>query len=134
MAIAVTLATLAVPKYFAARDRSLMTVAVEDLRKLEEAVAFYQIAEGKLPESLDVLEGVPTIDPWGGPYRYQSFSEVDWQSECRRDKFLAPINSWFDLYSTGPDGLTERRLSRKESQDDIIRANDGVFVGEASAY
>jgi general secretion pathway protein G len=38
------------------------------------------------------------------------------------------------LYSAGADGKTVLPLTAKASQDDIIRANDGSFIGVAASY
>jgi general secretion pathway protein G len=54
--------------------------------------------------------------------------------QARKDRFLVPINSDFDLYSVGPDGDSTPPLNAKNSRDDIIRANDGLFVGPASNF
>jgi len=45
-----------------------------------------------------------------------------------------PINTDFDLYSMGPDGRSAPPLTAKHSRDDIVRANDGAFIGLASDY
>ncbi len=47
----------------------------------------------------------------------------------RKDRFLHPINSDYDLYSMGKDGESVEPLTAKKSHDDVIRANDGSFVG-----
>ena len=52
----------------------------------------------------------------------------------RKDRFLVPINTYFDLYSTGEDGESVSPLTAKASQDDVIWANDGDFIGPASNY
>ena len=52
----------------------------------------------------------------------------------RKDRFLNPLNSEFDLYSVGPDGKTETPLTAKASYDDIIRAVDGKYMGLASDF
>jgi len=54
--------------------------------------------------------------------------------QARQDKILRPLNSDFDLYSIGPDGLTLPSLAKPESRDDIVRARDGAFVGPASEF
>ena len=36
-----------------------------------------------------------------------------------------PINSKFDLYSMGKDGVSQTQLTNKDSLDDIVWANDG---------
>jgi len=55
-------------------------------------------------------------------------------TQPRKDRFLVPINSDFDLYSMGKDRDTVAPLTAKVSQDDIVRANDGAFVGLASEF
>jgi general secretion pathway protein G len=53
---------------------------------------------------------------------------------ARKDRFLVPINSDFDLYSMGKDGNTFLPLTAPQSHDDIIRANDGGFYGMAAYF
>ena len=52
----------------------------------------------------------------------------------RKDRFLHPINSDYDLYSMGKDGESVEPLTAKKSHDDVIRANDGSFVGLAVEF
>jgi general secretion pathway protein G len=52
----------------------------------------------------------------------------------RMDRFLVPINSDYDLYSMGRDGRSVAPLTAKMSHDDIVRANDGKYVGLAHKY
>ena len=55
-------------------------------------------------------------------------------SQPRKDRFLHPINSDYDLYSMGKDGESVEPLTAKKSHDDVIRANDGSFVGLAVEF
>ena len=52
----------------------------------------------------------------------------------RKDHRLVPINSDYDLYSMGKDGRSVSPLTARHSHDDIIRANDGDYVGLAKDY
>jgi general secretion pathway protein G len=54
--------------------------------------------------------------------------------EARKDYFLVPLNSEYDLYSVGKDGESRPPLSVPVSADDVIRANDGAYVGLAANY
>jgi general secretion pathway protein G len=45
-----------------------------------------------------------------------------------------PINSDYDLFSVGLDGSSLAALTAIVSKDDIIRANDGGFIGLAANY
>ncbi len=55
-------------------------------------------------------------------------------AQPRKDRFLVPINSDFDLYSMGKDRESVAPLTAKKSHDDVVRANDGAFVGLASEF
>jgi general secretion pathway protein G len=55
-------------------------------------------------------------------------------SEVRKDHKLNPINTNYDLYSMGKDGVTKMQITQKDSVDDIIVAGDGGFVGLASDF
>lgn len=53
---------------------------------------------------------------------------------ARKDRFLVPINSDFDIYSIGKNGATVVALTPPQSQDDVIRASDGGFYGLAKNF
>jgi general secretion pathway protein G len=52
----------------------------------------------------------------------------------RRNRFMFPLNTDYDLFSLGPDGLTSVSLGTNVGLDDVIRANNGGFFGPASEY
>ena len=72
------------------------------------------------------------LDPWGRPYEYLNITLSP--SLARKDLALHPINSDFALYSKGKDGASQPPLTAATSRDDIVRANDGQFIGLASTY
>jgi general secretion pathway protein G len=45
-----------------------------------------------------------------------------------------PINSDYDLYSEGKDGNSAPPLGAAQSLDDVVRANDGGYVGLAANF
>jgi general secretion pathway protein G len=55
-------------------------------------------------------------------------------ANARKDRFLVPINSDFDLYSMGADGESLPPLQNPRSRDDIIRAGNGAYIGLAELY
>ena len=135
VALLATLAALGVPIYQSYLDRARNTTAAADIGVLQLKIQVYQEEDGKLPDSLsDVKWDKP--DPWGHPYQYLNFANAgpSWKGKARKDKFLVPLNSTYDLYSDGKDGQTKTPLTAKVSQDDILRANDGAFIGLASMY
>lgn len=56
------------------------------------------------------------------------------KAQPRKDHNLHPINSDYDLYSMGKDGKSVSPLTGGPSRDDIVRANNGRFVGKAADY
>lgn len=126
---------LAMPQYHEARLRAMNTAAIGDIKAIEADIAGFQLEnEGALPGSLADLGGARE-DPWGNPYQYTRIAGGNAPSgQLRKDRFLVPINSDYDLYSMGEDGMSVSALTSEESHDDIIRANDGSFVGLASEF
>ncbi|HSF04629.1 MAG TPA: prepilin-type cleavage/methylation domain-containing protein, partial [Methylomirabilota bacterium] len=90
----------------------------------------------RLPTDLVEIGQGSLRDPWGRPYVYLNFAAAgpNAKSQMRKDRFLVPLNSTYDLYSTGKDGKTQPALTAKVSWDDVVRANDGGYVGLASSY
>jgi general secretion pathway protein G len=76
------------------------------------------------------------LDPWGNPYQYLKIEGAPKSviGSARKDRFLVPLNSTYDLYSKGPDGASKPPLNAAVSRDDILRANDGQYVGLAAGY
>jgi len=72
-------------------------------------------------------------DPSGGNSDNGS-SGQSYMGQARKDRNLVPINSHFDLYSKGKDGQSRPPLTVPVSQDDIIYANDGAYIGLAKDY
>lgn len=94
----------------------------------------FKTENSALPANLATMPGINLLDPWGNPYQYLNFETVKGKGKLRKDRFLVPINSTYDLYSMGADGRTATPLTAAISRDDIIRANDGQYVGLAENY
>ena len=75
-----------------------------------------------------------TLDPWGRACRYLRFDGLQWLLRARVDRFDIPINSTYDLYSVGRDGRSALSLQLPASRDDVIRANDGAYVGPGGEF
>lgn len=133
IAIIATLAGIALPGYFAYVSRVKTVRAIEDIRMIQNEIVAYEIENGAYPADLSIIKMDSRLDPWGNPYRYTNFDIMP-KGAWRKDKFLVPINSEFDLWSMGPDGKSTAPLTAASSRDDIIRANDGSFIGKATLY
>lgn len=126
------LGAIAIPKYLNYLQENKIKQAIADIRVLQTKIKVYE-AENGLPNTLDSVPGAPFLDPWGKPYRYLNIATGS-PGFIRKDKNLHPLNTDFDLYSTGPDGKTAAQIISVNGKDDIIRANDGAYIGEATKY
>jgi general secretion pathway protein G len=133
-AIILTIAALAIPNLLGAMNQARIAKAVGDIHAIGTDCQGYEISNGKYPNALSDIGDGNLNDPWGNPYQYLNFANAKGKGQMRKDRFLVPINTYFDLYSMGPDGQTVAPLTAQASQDDIIWANDGDYVGPASDY
>jgi general secretion pathway protein G len=96
----------------------------------------YLLIQGELPPGMSSNEsGLPNVAAPGG--RNGSGGGGGGSPAialARKDRFLVPINSDYDLYSMGPDGESKATLNAPVSRDDIIRAADGAFYGRAEKF
>jgi general secretion pathway protein G len=133
VAIIGILAGLASTQWYEYRKRALKTKAVAALHVIATALNAELAEKGELPASLAAIGLGGLIDPWGNPYQYTNLHTAP-KGAARKDRFLVPINTDFDIWSMGPDGKSVAPLTAKASRDDIVRANDGTFYGWASDY
>jgi general secretion pathway protein G len=136
-AVSALLLSIAVPTYFDRIERLKINQATRDLTTIAAAIERYRTANNfQLPLALSDMSGLPTTDPWGNAYKYLNFSApiAGIKGLIRKDHNLHPLNSEFDLYSMGADGASAAPLTAKASQDDVIWARDGSFVGLASEF
>ncbi|HBH01014.1 MAG TPA: prepilin-type cleavage/methylation domain-containing protein [Candidatus Rokubacteria bacterium] len=136
LAIVATLAAIALPIYADVTERARVIRAIADIQALESEIALFEAQQGRLPADLAEIGRSALEDSWGNPYQYLNFAAagVNGKGKVRKDRNLVPLNSTYDLYSNGKDGKSQPPLTAKASQDDVVRANDGSYVGLASAY
>lgn len=131
-----SLIAIALPQFATYRTEAYYAQAYADIRKIDLAVRTYKAQNGDWPTDLTALAmaDMPT-DPWGRAYVYLKIEGVPSATgQARKDQFLVPLNSDFDVYSKGSNGTSTAPLASPHSQDDIIRANDGRYIGLASKY
>lgn len=134
LCIAAVLLAIAIPSYQQYRERARIDQAKSDIMAMSAIIAnFYQDAHA-YPDSLADAGLGGMRDPWGNPYGYLNLGDRNARGQARKDHSLVPINTDFDLYSMGPDGRTAPPLTARYSRDDIVRANNGAFVGVAADY
>jgi general secretion pathway protein G len=155
IAIVGVLASIATPNFIKYREKARVAVAITEIRFIEKEILNYLLDNDELPEDLSEIGVGEVLDPWGNPYEYlitqgacddkvkddkddkdkkDKKDKKDDKGIPRKDHELHPINCEFDLYSVGKDGKSTAALTAKISQDDIVRANDGGFIGLVSDY
>lgn len=131
--IIATLAALSVLIFSKYIESSKTTAAITDIQSIQDEINLFETVNQRLPLDLSDIDMDTLMDPWGNPYQYTNFTTSP-KGQWRKDKFMVPINSTYDLWSMGPDGQTQTPLTAAASRDDIIRANDGSFVGKVADY
>ena len=127
------LIVLAVPMYHNYQNHDDIEQAAKDISTINVAVTEYLLANNKLPADLSALGMGDLQDPWGNPYQYIRHKTA-LPKQHRKDKNLIPINNDYDLYSVGKDGNSAPALSAKFARDDIVRANNGKWIGKGEKY
>ncbi|MBK8508448.1 MAG: prepilin-type N-terminal cleavage/methylation domain-containing protein [Candidatus Competibacteraceae bacterium] len=135
LAIVAILATIAFSSYSGYRIRLDNQQARNDILLIQIAIERFHSTHFNYPNQLtDLTDIIPLQDPWGQTYQYLNITTVKGVGQVRKDHNLVPLNTDYDLYSMGKDGKSVSPLTAKASQDDIVRANNGAFVGLASDY
>jgi general secretion pathway protein G len=134
VAIMGILASVAGISYSRYINKARMTDVVSELRRIERSIFMRKALTGELPTSLEAIGEGELRDKWGNPYKYLPLQDAKNKGKVRRDRFNNPLNTDFDLYSMGPDGRTQMELNAHFARDDIVRANNGEYVGIASEY
>jgi general secretion pathway protein G len=128
-----TLLAIAQPSLRDWIDQAKVARAIADLEAIQADLAGWEYLDGELPEALAGIDRGGTLDPWGNAYQYLRFEGAA-SGDMRKDRFLVPINSTYDLYSMGKDGKSSAPLTAGVSKDDVVRANDGAFIGLAATF
>lgn len=131
VAIIGTLAAILIPRLLGALEKAKVSRAVTEIATISLRITQFERTNDRWPDSLAEVGPVPTVDPWGFDYVYRSSSAADWNAKRRRDRWMNPLNSDFDLFSVGPDGDSKAALPPPVSHDDIVRANSGSYIGLA---
>ena len=134
LAIAGVIIAIAVPRLQGYIDRNRVAQSVVEIGEMSTKIRQYEVAKAALPDTLADVGYNGRLDPWSQPYEYVNLRTSPASVKARKDKNLKPLNSDFDLYSIGPDGLTAASLTNAKSRDDVIRARDGAFIGTAADF
>jgi general secretion pathway protein G len=123
------LAQIGSQKYGAYLVRVRVAKAIGDIKAIQTDIDSFEAENNRLPINLAEIGRSTMLDPFGATYVYQVLPGA-----ARTDRFGIAINSTYDLYSKGADGSTAASLTAAPSRDDIVRANDGGFLGSGTLF
>lgn len=140
IAIMATLAGIAIPFFSKHIDTAKVVRAKAEIKMIEKEILFFLMEADRYPDDLLEIGLGNMLDPYGNPYQYTPSTYIDKNGNVkdsnhrRKDHNLVPVNTDFDLFSMGKDGKSAAPFTAKDSRDDIVRANNGMFIGLVSAY
>lgn len=130
------LMSIAVPAYDRFAQKAKVARAIGDIDTIAIEIGKFQLRNNDaLPATLAELGIEIPLDPWGMPYFYLNIAAAGGGlGAYRKDGSLNSFNTDFDLYSSGQDKKSSGPLTASASRDDIVRANDGAFIGLGEDY
>ncbi len=135
-----TIAAIALPIYMDTIDKARVARAIGDISAMSTDISLFWVDNARHPASLAEAGWSEILDPYGEPYEYHNIADNakgkggKGGGGTRKDRFLVPVNSDFDLYSKGKDKSTVLPFTAPVSFDDIVRANNGGYIGLAEDF
>jgi len=136
LSLVAVLASIAQTSYTHYIDKAHNAQAATDIVMFSQVIERFYSGFNRYPDSLAEVGLNGMLDPWDNPYQYLRINGggLKGKGQLRKDKSLVPVNSDFDLYSMGKDGASAAAFTAKASHDDIVRANNGGYIGLAADY
>jgi general secretion pathway protein G len=134
VAIVVVLGVLATSQYGAYIERTKVNNAKADIVAMEVTIERFHSRTFRYPVDLAEAGLETQLDPWQRPYHYTDLGGKGAKGKARKDHKLNPLNSDYDLFSAGRNGVFKTQVDQKDSLDDVIRARDGAFVDLAKNF
>lgn len=124
--IIAALAAMVIPSYNNYINKTKNARAMSEIRTLATEISAYSLDHnGTNPPGNDLtpIGRNGFLDPWKRPYEYITTPALE-------DPLgSTTLNRDFDIYSKGIDGAGTPAAGDPGNKDDIVRANDGAFVG-----
>ncbi len=121
-----------------ARQAPLMRAKIAqvtgDIGEIHMAASRFELSHGRYPANLAEIGKDQMQDPWGNPYQYLLVFGNENNGHVRKDHNLHPVNSGYDIYSMGPNGVSASPFTSTPGKDDIVIADDGDYFGLACQY
>jgi general secretion pathway protein G len=135
VAILGVLAAIALPFYQNYISITQQRVVITNLQMIGRECTGFQVIHNRFPANLNQIGLGNLRDPWGNAYEYLNIADDHPNTgQMRKNRNMVPVNTDYDLYSKGPDGASQKPFTARASRDDIVRANDGGFIGRVSDY
>jgi general secretion pathway protein G len=134
--VAVLVVGTAVPGYLYLVDKSRTKRTIEEVTDIQRQVNRFKRKNNRYPDTLAEIYPALPQDPWGNAYQYLNIANSPNPGSLNRrmDNNMKPLNVDYDLYSPGGDTVSLSPIGASESRDDIIRADNGDFVGITRDY
>jgi general secretion pathway protein G len=126
---------IAVPTITGYKEKIDAAKGVADMTGIELLVDKFYAQNNRYPNSLGEIGKGGLKDPWGREYQYQNNELIIANDKkhkcngCRKDGPIHPLNTDYDLFSVGKDGMSNDTIRSQPSQDDIVRAFNGSYLG-----
>lgn len=131
VAIIGVLASISAKGFGELKEKAKISRASSEIRTLEKDISAFAVEKGYYPPNgLGDIGKAGMLDPWGRAYEYKRYVST----EMRYLGADIELNSDFDLYSKGKDGLSDLSIENPASSDDISRLRDGSFVGTSESF
>lgn len=128
VAILGVLALMAIPTFNQYVTTTKSNRCIADIRSIDKAITAYLIEKTTLPPGFNLatvgMDG--QRDPWGRQYYFQNFADPGATPLEYPD--TSQINTDYDLYSYGANGESSIAYDAAKTEDDIVRANNGITV------
>ena len=129
-AITSTIASIAYHGYIESRN---IPKAISHIAHVTVVLDKYIRQYNHYPDALADI-GIHVLrDPWGNPYQY-NVARNHCADMSKKVYNIGTLKTDFDQYSMGKDGASVSLLSTTTSRDDVIRANNGNYIGLATDY
>lgn len=134
MAILGVLSSLAYSSFYGVKNRTMLARAQSEIRNIEKDIYAFASEKGSYPASLSDINRQEDLDPWGNRYVYVPDGNPASDPVGNRMAFGRRINTDFDLYSKGGNGVSTDNLDSDESADDVVRGGEGSFTDLAPRW
>jgi len=121
----------ATPAYIYLVDKARTNKTIDEIKSMQRDINRFERKGNKYPDSLLEIYPEQPMDPWGNLYQYLNIKNASNPNAInpRTDKNFKKLNIDYDLFSTGADSLSLSPIAASESLDDIVRGDNGDFVG-----